>query len=225
MLTQVLSYHQVMPEYVDFLHAFGQQENARGKVFTGFHQQTMLGENIQLPWMIGRSWRQYQMCYNLRGITSKLRLDGNVDWSVRQAAFHHQFDVTHGNAVWVVTKGRKDLLERFDNLTKGSHKLSFENPQDCFRTSLEIHRVFCRWAAEDWIHYTDYLEDDLSSKVSTAVNRDPCFRSDNPDQIDFHGSLGITRIHIDPQRIQTYRYPRDPALEAEHEPGYNVTGI
>ena len=169
MLTRLLSYHQVMPGYLDFLHGFGAQDNARGKFFTGFYQQTILGEDSQLPQMSDRSWRQYQLCYNLRGVTSKPTTDGRLEWSVRQAAFHHQFDVVNGTTVWIVTKGRKDLLGRYDGLTKDSRKSSFETPQACFRTTLDVHHMFCRWAAENWRQYNGHLEDELNSDVSLAV--------------------------------------------------------
>lgn len=158
-----------MPEYLDFLHGFGAQDNARGKFFTGFCQQTMLGENTQLPQISGHSWRQFQLCYNLRGVTSKPMPNGRIEWSVRQAAVHHQLDVVHGTTVWIVTKGGKDLLERFDKLAKGPKKPSFETSRACFRASLDVHHMFCHWSAEDWRRYVDYLEDDLNSDVSPAV--------------------------------------------------------
>lgn len=164
-----------MPGYLDFLHGFGAQDNARGKFFTGFYQQTMLGEDSQLAQMSDRSWRQYQLCYNLRGVTSKPMSHGQVEWSVRQAAVHHQFDVVDGTAVWIVTKGGKDLLERVDNLAKGYKKPSLETPQACFRTSLDVHRMFSHWSAEDWRRYVDYLEDNLNSDVSPAVSCNASF--------------------------------------------------
>ncbi|CAD0095546.1 unnamed protein product [Aureobasidium vineae] len=170
MLTQILTYHQVTPGYLDFLHAFGAQGNPRGQYFAGFCHQTMIEDNLQAPKMVGRSWRQYQMCYNLRGVAPTKGRDGKItEWSVRQAAIHHQFDVVHGTAVWIVTKGRKDILERFDQLTKQSPALSFESSQDCFKTSLEVHRMFYHWSTEDWRQYIDWLEDGLESNTSLAL--------------------------------------------------------
>lgn len=170
MLTRLLSFHQVLPGYLDFLHGFGAQDNARGKFFTGFHQQTMLGEDTRLPQISDPVSHQYQLCYNLRGVTSKPMPNGKVEWSVRQAAIYHQLDVVDGTTVWIVTKGGKDLLERFDNLAKSPKKESFETPRACFRTSLDVHHMFCRWSGEDWRRYVDYLEDNLSSDVSSAVS-------------------------------------------------------
>jgi hypothetical protein len=39
------------------------------------------------------------------------------EWSIRQAAIHHQFDIVYGPALWIVTKGNKDIKERFKELT------------------------------------------------------------------------------------------------------------
>lgn len=168
MLTRILTYHQVMPGYLDFLHAFGAQDNPQAQYFAGFYQQTMLGDNAQIPKMFGRSWRQYQICYNLRGVTPKRDPHGDISqWSVRQAAIHHQFDVVYGTALWTVTKGRQDLLERFEQFTKSSSGRFFDSLQACFQTSMQTHRMFCHWAAEDWRQYIDWLEDGLESNVSS----------------------------------------------------------
>ncbi|KAH0364809.1 hypothetical protein KCU65_g6501, partial [Aureobasidium melanogenum] len=170
MLTRIFTHYQVMPGYLDFLHAFGAQEKPRGQYLAGFHQQTMLGYNLQTPKMIDRSWRHYQMCYNLRGVTCSKDPDGELSrWSVRQAAINHQFDVVQGTAVWIVTKGRDDLLKRFDEFTKSSAAHSYDTPEHSFETSLEVHLMFCRWSSEDWMQYIDWLEDDLEFKTYMAL--------------------------------------------------------
>ncbi|KAH0386106.1 hypothetical protein KCU92_g2994, partial [Aureobasidium melanogenum] len=170
MLTLVLTHYQVMPGYLDFLHAFGAQSDPKGQYFTGFYQHTTLGHNLQAPEMTDRSWRQYQMCYNLRGVTCSKGADGKVSGgSVRQAAINHQFDIVRGTAVWIVTKGRDDLLKRFDGLAKSLVAHSYDTPEHSFQTSLEVHLMFCRWSAEDWRRYIDWLEDGLESNTSLAL--------------------------------------------------------
>jgi len=172
MLTRVLTFHQVMPGYSDFFGAFGAQDNPRAQFFAGFYQQTLLENNAQIPRMIGHSWRQYQLCYNLRGVTCIKRSEGTpIEWSIRQAAIHHQFDVVYGTAVWVLTKGGQDLLEKLDQFTTSLAGPTFNTSQACFGTSLEVHRMLCHWAADDWRQYIDWLEDGLKSKVSTAKHR------------------------------------------------------
>ncbi|KAG9944282.1 hypothetical protein KCU85_g8079, partial [Aureobasidium melanogenum] len=156
--------------YLDFLHAFGAQDTSRAQFFAGFYQQTMLQSDARLPRMIGHSWRQYQLCYNLRGVTCIERLNGKAtEWSVRQAAVHHQFDVVNGTAVWVLTKGGQDLLEKLDQFTTSLAAPNFDTPQACFGTSLEVHRMLCHWAADDWRQYIDWLEDGLKSNTSLAI--------------------------------------------------------
>ena len=70
MLARILSYHQVMPGYLDFISVFGIQSRPRDLRFSGFHEQTMLSNSRQgqMELDLGRSGRQYQLCYNLKTV-------------------------------------------------------------------------------------------------------------------------------------------------------------
>ncbi|KAH0271667.1 hypothetical protein KCU91_g7229, partial [Aureobasidium melanogenum] len=110
------------------------------------------------------------MCYNLRGVTRSNDPDGVLSrWSIRQAAISHQFDVVQGTALWIVTKGRDDLLKRFDEFAKSSAAHSYDTLEHSFENSLEVHLIFCRWSAEDWRQYIDWLEDDLEFNTDLAL--------------------------------------------------------
>ena len=101
MLVRILSYYQVMPGYLDFLQVFGVHKHSREKRFSGFREQTQLlpGGSLRID-SLGRSGCQFQLCYNLKTVarwTEPGQLMPSEDhWSIRQGAFHHQFDLEKG---------------------------------------------------------------------------------------------------------------------------------
>ncbi|KAJ0373429.1 hypothetical protein COL26b_008428, partial [Colletotrichum chrysophilum] len=83
------------------------------------------------------------------------------EYSIRPAAFYHRFDVEGGNALWIVTKGGLDIQDRFKELTGKDARpedKSFGDTQECFRSSLSAHLMFCHWSTEDWRGYIKWLE-------------------------------------------------------------------
>src|SRR5436190_1946501 len=113
MLLRILTFHQVMASCLDFISVFGTQSKPRDLRFSGFHEQTLLSSPPCAPATpeLHRSGRHYQLCYNLKSVAVVTSEDALVksSWSIRQAAFHHQFDVAEGNALWIVAKGDKEL--------------------------------------------------------------------------------------------------------------------
>ena len=173
MLVQILTYQQVMPAYLDFMFVFGAQSDPRDLRFSGFRQQSMMKDPPRGPSIpgLGRSGRQFQLCYNLKGVTLKTRDAENIklsEWSIRQAAIHHQFDVVYGTTLWIVTKGRLDVQQRFKDLTGPDGRLedkSFGDVCECFRSSLAAHLMYCHWSTEDWRWYIRWLEDVIDKEV------------------------------------------------------------
>ncbi|KAL1606267.1 hypothetical protein SLS60_003669 [Paraconiothyrium brasiliense] len=209
MLKRLFSYHQVMPAMIDFLSVFAQPPQKREIGFSGFFDQVTLsqrntGANVagapqhvtanskqhitvraNAPHgpavsILGRSGRQYQMCYNLKRVA---RTRGNAksaiddqNWSIQQNEFHHQFDVAEGTALWISAKGRvEDYRDEVLSLTGGINgdkpeDLSFDTREACFASSLTVHLMNCHWASQDWRGYVKYLEDAIERKVSYAVS-------------------------------------------------------
>lgn len=170
MLTMILSFHQVMPEYLDFLWPFGLQSTPRDVRFSGFRQQICL-KNPPASLVadtLGRSGRQYQMSYNLKGVT--LKDDG--EWSIRNAAFCHQYDVITNRALWIVTKGGTDLYEDYKELTGEDGRpedKAFGSDEECFVTSLSPHLLFSRWSTDDWRGFLRWLEAEVDNDAVLAV--------------------------------------------------------
>lgn len=179
MFTFALTYHQVMPSFLDFVFPFGRTLYAQDFHFSGFRHGDRLAEldrGTPMP-QIGRSGRDIRLCYNLKSVEGSRN---NWPWSIRHAAVHHSFDVENGQATWIVIKGNKLLKERMTNASASllqSDAHSFTDVVRAFSSALKLHLVLCNWSAEKWRWYINYLEDELQKitrrAVSVEVTRSP----------------------------------------------------
>jgi hypothetical protein len=166
MLAEILTFHQVMPDYLDFMFTFGLQSEPRDHRFSSFREQRSFrpSKTSLAIEPLGRSGRQYQLCYNLKGVSLKGQdpEDPSLDqYSIRPAAFYHRFDVDNGNALWIVTKGGNDIEDRFKELTGRDARpedRSFNDLSECLRSSLAAHLLFCHWSMEGWRDHIKWLE-------------------------------------------------------------------
>ncbi|KAG9195927.1 hypothetical protein G6011_01048 [Alternaria panax] len=177
-LCQIMSYHQVMPVYLDFMLVFGAQSDAKDLRFSGFREQIRLktpasGHSAS---ELGRSGKHFQLCYNLKGVQFKQKSDVDItldEWSIRDAAIYHKFDVEYGTTLWIVTKGGRDLRDRYAELTRStgrSDTLMYNDATSCFRSSLATHLLYCQWSAEDWRWYIIWLEKVVDQESRMAVD-------------------------------------------------------
>ena len=173
MLDRILTYHQVMPSYLDFLFFLGAQSEPRDLRFSAFREQTFLSSPpraLAIP-SLGRSGRQFQLAYNLKAVACLSPANTSLkwkQWSIRQAAFHHQFDVVEGTTLWIVTKGNLDIKERVQAMTGEGGRpedKAFGNPEACFRSSLAVHLLYGQWSLEEWRWYIQWLEDVVEQEV------------------------------------------------------------
>lgn len=177
MLLDILTFHQVMPAFLDFLYMFGQQSEPTDLQFSGFREQVVLTNppNGLVHTSLGRSGRHYQICYNLKCVALKVENKSNFlmnEWSIRQAVFHHQFDIVNGNTLWIVVKGNLDIQQRFKAMTDTNARpqdKSFGTPEECLRSSLSAHLMYCHWATEDWRWYIGWLEKAVDAEVSSLM--------------------------------------------------------
>lgn len=173
MFVRILSYHQVMPSYLDFVSVFGSQALPRDLRFSGFREQMLLSNPPRGPAApaLGRSGRQFQLCYNLKAVaclSDAKTTPSRKEWSIRQAAFHHQFDVEEGTTLWIVTKGNLDIKDRIQEMTGKDGRQedrAFETREECFRSSLAVHLLYCHWSTEEWRWYIQWLEDVIDREV------------------------------------------------------------
>ncbi|ORY12543.1 hypothetical protein BCR34DRAFT_563656 [Clohesyomyces aquaticus] len=178
MTNLLLSFHQVMPSYLDFMSVFGLQLDQRDLRFSGFHEQTTLGvpqsKRPAVP-QLGRSGHGYQLCYNLKAVVDKGGEGKRKEWSKRHAAIHHQFDVDNGTALWICTEGRKKdgLFDRIRDLTsddKRKEDWSYGSKEESFISSLATHLTCCHWSIEEWRMYMGWLEETVEKETLAAIS-------------------------------------------------------
>ncbi|KAH7087651.1 hypothetical protein FB567DRAFT_350505 [Paraphoma chrysanthemicola] len=207
-LAAIMTYHQVMPTYLDFMLVFGAQSDANDLRFSGFRDQVRLKAPSTGPALpsLGRSGKHYQLCYNLKGVQFKKKHDENIkndEWSIRQTAVYHQFDVETGRTLWIVTKGGYDLLDQYRELvgpTGRTENKQFSTPELALSSSLSTHLLFCHWCTEDWRWYIRWLEEVLDHESGMAVYG----RRDE----------GYSHKEYRPYHIQDLQYWQDRANEA-----------
>lgn len=183
---RVLTYHQVMPDYLDFLCLYGRQIKPRNLGFCRFRTQVTIDNptmGLDMP-ELNRSGCGYQMCYNLKTVarvsspasnnfdsaTFGYDNSGSAQWSIRQAAIHHQFDIEKGTALWIITKGDKDLKDRLSALTGPYGRpdaRAFEEIPDSFQSTLATHLFLCQWSISEWDWYIEWLETMIDKEVVT----------------------------------------------------------
>jgi len=176
-MTYILTYHQVMPTFLDFLFPFGRQAYQRDFHFSGFRHETRLEPNIsqglQLP-QIQRSGRDIRMCYNLKSVEPS-NSQPDWPWSIRQTAVYHSFDVQTKTSTWIIVKGSQLMKRRIESATgPGGLRAfrDFSNNSKSLAASLSIHLMIADWCAENWRWYISFLEESLQDKTrrTLAVN-------------------------------------------------------
>jgi hypothetical protein len=174
MLRRIMTYHQVMSAYLDFVSVFGHQSRPRDLRFSGFCEETVLSDpprGLLLP-DLGRSGRLFQLCYNLKAPAP--RDDQKTLKSIRQAAIHHQFDAVEGTSLWIVAKGDDLLKTRIEQMTgpRGRPEdRTFTTVTECFRSSLAVHLLLCNWSTEEWRWYIQSFEDIIDRDVILSPAR------------------------------------------------------
>jgi hypothetical protein len=202
---KIFTYFQVMPSYIDFISVFTVRPDDEDEVsdlrFSGFRERVRLSTDPNMRGLkvdaLALSGRAYQLSYNLKCIANKTKEAGKLDvvaqekwqWSPRQAAIHHQFDVEKGTTLWIVTAARTELQMRIQDLTDqagtgaavpgpaGSaaaqttaangraEDRTFTTAEDSFIASLSVHLLLAQWASEDWRSHLRWLEQVLEKKV------------------------------------------------------------
>jgi hypothetical protein len=127
---------------------------------------------------LGRSGQGYQLCYNLKSVVNKapdVKPDQPVqekDWSIHQAAIHHQFDVLEGTTLWITTSGNEHIQDAVEELTADDGRpedRTFTTPHHCFKSSLAVHLLICHWSTRGWRERLRWLEDVVERQVSLSI--------------------------------------------------------
>ena len=173
MLTLAFTYLQIMPEFIDFLLLFGEQEHAQDLFHSGFHQRTRLTSWELSPKVPERNWsgRDLQLCYSLKSVEHS-GSQADWPWSIRHCAVHHNFDVENVRSTWVMIKGDDSMKRRLQSATsdRGLPDMSsFGTIDRAFSASLATHLILCDWSAENWRWYIKFLEENFADLTDSAI--------------------------------------------------------
>lgn len=162
MLSMLLTYHQVLPLFLDFLFPFGHQEYAKDFYFSAFRKDERFTDPNRISPIsdVGRSGLDFGLYYNLRSV-ERTPNPPDWQWSIRQTAAYHSFDLDTGKTVWILVKGKKNMQTRFQKATKPGHAselTSYATVQSAFAASLASHLLLCEWALETWAEYINHME-------------------------------------------------------------------
>ena len=178
MLTLAFTYFQVMPQFLDFLFAFGKQGHAQDLYCSGFRQLTRLTNfeaGLCVP-ELGWSGRDLQLCYSLKSV-EKSAFQKDWPWSIRHCAAHHSFDVDNVRSTWIIIKGDRLMERRIHSATsdRGPTQFSsFQTVEQAFAAALATHLLLCDWSGENWRWYIRFLEDELQkmTRETITINAD-----------------------------------------------------
>ncbi|OCL13901.1 hypothetical protein AOQ84DRAFT_371775 [Glonium stellatum] len=162
-----------MPEYLDFIFPFGEQEYPQDFHFAGLRYENKLSKLYSMRAIpeLGRSGRTLQLCYSLKSVEPS-KSERNCPWSVRQTAVYHSFDIENGRTVWMTVKGNQLISGRVISVTQERERSdlrSFGSCSEAFAASLGSHLIFCDWAGDNWRWYINFLEDELQKITRKAL--------------------------------------------------------
>ncbi|OCL07328.1 hypothetical protein AOQ84DRAFT_409163 [Glonium stellatum] len=173
MLLLILSYHQVIPSFLEFIFPYGRQQYAQDFHFSGSREENRLAETeggVLIP-ELGRSGRDIRLCYNLKSAEPSNGQKG-LPWSTRQTAVYHSFDIETGQAFWMIVKGDKLMRDRItstmESLSRQDPNL-FDETTQSFTSSLAAHLIVCEWGGEHWRWYIGSLEEQLQDMTGRTL--------------------------------------------------------
>jgi hypothetical protein len=174
MLMLALTYHQVMPSFLDFIFPFGRQLYPQDFHFSGFRIENRLSPleiGLSLP-ELGRSGRGYRLCYSLRSV-ERSTSQKDWPWSIRQTSIYHEFNIDSGHSAWVIVKGSELMKTRVMSATESSEPselTTFGTTDRAFAASLATQLIFCDWSAENWRWYINFLEEALQKTTRRILS-------------------------------------------------------
>ena len=230
------TYFQVMPEFVDFLLLFGQQEHAPDLYCSGFYQRTCLA-GVELGTKADtRKWsgRDLQVCYSLKSVEPSPS-QRHWPWSIRHCAVHHSFDAENIRSTWLIIKGNTLIEKRVKSITSEKAapigKSAFETIEKAFGASLTTHLILCDWSSENWRWYIKFLEErfekltgeSITTNADVPVNmvnrsdHNKLRRSDTPNTVQTKSSHRILSFSSS-VRVPTQTFANRPMTPTEREP-------
>lgn len=232
MAQRLLSYHQIMPAFLDNLFMFGYREDTEDCAATSFQSHNRISSiqrGLEVP-ELGRSGRAIEHCYGLRSV-ERSGSEEHWPWSVRTCSIYHSLDIESGQATWLVLKANRliEKLVRDDMRSKTSHDAEkTEAFGAAFIKALRIHELVALWAGEKWPLYISFLEsrlqeitrpalsvtmDQRSKTISADQLREPSTVI-SPDEKTIHRKQSGFSVQTVSERIQSFGKKASPPQES-----------
>ncbi|KAK4160126.1 hypothetical protein QBC43DRAFT_119395 [Cladorrhinum sp. PSN259] len=203
MFTLVMSWHQVMPPFVDLVLGFGKPRAGKEFHYTSFRHEVSIdptpGQGFSIP-ELGRSGQEIRHCFNL---WSPEESGGSSKWSLRQAAAYHSFDLVSGQALWVNIKANDILKKRIIDATVSCDALRVKSLSDLsgsFSAALTTHLILFEWCSENWRKYNGSLEHDMRN-ILDKVNNAPVEKVESV--LAYDGKMLIKALQTPPETISS----------------------
>ncbi|KAI0402284.1 hypothetical protein F4802DRAFT_576572 [Xylaria palmicola] len=176
-LLRILSYHQVMPTYIDFLLVYGAEEEDRELRYNAFRTRTTFinPEPGNIIPDLNRSGRQHEICYNLKAVAPKDPTKSQFvknRWRIRQSAVYHRLDLGTGSALWIIADPREAVKKVIGEVLpegpvpRGFH---FNTFSESFGSSLDTHLSLAQWASDEWRWHLQSLEETIDNLTRPAL--------------------------------------------------------
>ncbi|KAI0868470.1 hypothetical protein GGS24DRAFT_482338 [Hypoxylon argillaceum] len=176
-LLRILSHHQVMPTYIDFLLVYGAQEEDRELRYNAFRTRTTFinPEPGSIIPDLNRSGRQHEICYNLKAVAPRdpTRSQPTKNrWRIRQSAVYHRLDLGTGSALWIIADPRESVKKVVgeilpEGLTPRGFR--FDSFPESFNSSLGTHLALAQWASDEWRWHLRFLEETIDNLTRPAL--------------------------------------------------------
>ncbi|KAK4443752.1 hypothetical protein QBC34DRAFT_416496 [Podospora aff. communis PSN243] len=154
-LTQLLTHHQVMPSFLDFVFTFRNTENPPSTAMFRFE------DRAETPF-------RRQHAFNIMAPEKERPESSN--WLIRQTAVYHSYDVMEGKSMWIIVKGNRVIRDRITSSCPSVSKKSQKQQQ--FEFTLQTHLLILEWCTENWALYLDDLEE-RARKHAAAIKLAP----------------------------------------------------
>ncbi|GAW17184.1 hypothetical protein ANO14919_066370 [Xylariales sp. No.14919] len=176
-LLRILTYHQVMPTYIDFLLVYGAEEEDRELRYNAFRTRTTFinPEPGHIIPDLNRSGRQHEVCYNLKAVTPKDPTKNQFirnRWRIRQSAVYHRLDLGTGSALWIIADPREAVKGVIGEvLPEGPvpRNFRFDSLCESFNSSLDTHLALAQWASDEWRWHLQSLEETIDNITRPAL--------------------------------------------------------
>ncbi|KAI1170056.1 hypothetical protein F4777DRAFT_595626 [Nemania sp. FL0916] len=203
-LLRILSFHQVMPAYINLLLGYGtgEEEDIRELRYCAFRAQTTFEPELGnvIP-DLRRSGIQHEVCYNLQVVSptnsapNPLIQDG---WRIRQYAVYHRLDLVTDAALWIIAdpgNAAGTLIDRMFPQGCELEGFSFDSFSKSFNSALNTHLALAQWASDGWRWYLRSLER-VTDDVTSPFLRSDSVPSQNVARVQKHEEKVIEAMMV-----------------------------